>query len=115
VDGMMAGLLTERLTIQASALSSDSQGGRVTAAATVVCRIWAQPVVRGATELLQAESVASHAQMQFRVRVRSDINAGQTVLWAARSGQVSSTTYQILGVQPDPDRQSMLLTCAVVQ
>lgn len=112
---MRAGLLTERLTIQTAALASDGQGGRTTAAATVVCRVWAQPVLRGARELLQAESVASHAQMQFRVRVRNDINAGQTAVWVATSGQVADTTYQILGVQPDDDRQGMLLTCAVAQ
>lgn len=112
---MRAGLLSERLTIQTAALSSDSQGGRAAAASTVVCRVKAQPVPRGGTETLQAESVASHGQMQFRVRVRSDINAGQTAVWLSTSGKVADTTYQILNVQPDADRQSMLLTCAVVQ
>jgi len=113
---MRAGLLKERLTIQSAALTSDNQGGRIAAAATTVCKIAAQPIVRDATELFQAESVASHARMQFRVRVRGDITAGQTVLWTPRWPEAhAALTFQILGVQPEADRQGMLITCAAVQ
>ncbi len=114
---MRAGLLTERLTIQSAALTSDGQGGQSAAASpTTVCRIAAQPIVRDATELMQAESVASHARMQFRVRVRADVTAGLTALWTPRwPKNHPALTFQILGVQPEADRQGMLLTCAAVQ
>jgi head-tail adaptor len=111
-----AGLLTEWLTVQSVTLSSDGQGGQSAAAPVEVCRIQAQPIVRDATELMQAESVASHARMQFRVRVRADVTAGHTVLWTPRwPKDHPELTFQILGVQPESDRQGMLLTCAAVQ
>lgn len=113
---MRAGPLTERLVIQSASGASDGQGGTTSATPTTVATIWAEQIMRGATETLQAESVGSHAQYQFRARVRSDVNASHTALWTPRFPEGhAEMTLQILGVQPGPDRQSMLLTCAVVQ
>lgn len=111
-----AGELTEWLNIQTTAATSDGQGGTSAGATTTVARVPAQMIARGATEILQAESVGSHAGYQFRIRVRPDVTAGMTVAWVPKWPPSSSTTtLQILGVQPEPDRQSMMLTCAVVQ
>ena len=113
---MNAGILTERLIIQSATGASDGQGGTTTVSPTTVATVWAQQVPRGATELLQAESVGSHAQYQFRIRARSGVHAGQTLIWTPRwPADMAAMTLQILGVQPEPDRQGLLLTCAVVQ
>lgn len=111
-----AGDLREVLTIQSATGVSDGQGGTTTVTATTVATVRGQLVVRGATELLQAESVGSHADYQFRIRVRAGIHAGQTLVWTPQwPAGMSALTLQILGVQPEPDRQALLLTCAVVQ
>lgn len=114
---MRAGMLTERLVIQSAIGASDGQGGTTSASQATVATIWAEQVPsQRATETLQAESVGSHAQYQFRTRVRVDVNASHTASWTPRfpSGH-SAMTLQVLGVQPEPGRQTMLLTCAVVQ
>ncbi len=111
-----AGVLRERLTIQSATGVSDGQGGTTTVNPTTVATVRGELIVRGATELLQAESVGSHAQYQFRIRARSGVNAGQTVIWTPQwPADMAAVTLQILGVQPEPDRQGLLLTCAVVQ
>lgn len=111
-----AGSLSDRLRIQSANGVSDSQGGTTTVTPTTVATIPAELIVRGGTELLQAETVGSHAQYQFRARVRSDVTAGQTAVWTPQwPPGMSAMTLQILAVHPEPGRQSMLLTCAVVQ
>ena len=111
-----AGDLREVLTIQSATGGSGGQGGTSAVAATTVGRFRRLAAPGLATELLQAESVGSHADYQFRIRVRAGINAGQTIVWTPQwPAGMSALTLQILGVQPEPGRQSMLLTCAVVQ
>jgi head-tail adaptor len=111
-----AGVLRERLTIQSATGVSDGQGGTTTVTPTTVATVRGELIVRGATELLQAESVGSQARYQFRIRVRAGINAGQTVVWTPQwPAHMPAVTLQIMGVQPEPDRQGLLLTCGVVQ
>lgn len=111
---MRTGRLVERLIIRSATTSSDGQGG-TTATPTVVATIPAEEVPQNATELLQAESVASHARYQFLIRARGDITAGMTASWTPRrySG-ASAMTLQILGVLPGRQGE-MHLTCAAVQ
>lgn len=111
---MTAGRLTERLTIRTVTTASDSQGGRTETASTVAT-IWAEPLPLSVSEQLQAESVASHAGYRFRVRARADVTPGMTASWTPRwpSG-AAAKTLQILGVQPQHDRQWMTLACAEV-
>lgn len=113
---MRAGLLSERLTIQAAAASGDGQGGFTDAAPTTVAVVWAEPIARGASEILQAESIGSHARYQFRIRARADVTPRNTIVWTPRyPAGMTALTLQVLGVQPELARKSLLLDCAVVQ
>lgn len=113
---MRAGLLRERLVLQSAVGVSDGQGGTTIVSPTTVATLPAQFMAKSATELLQAESVASHAQYQFRIRSRAGVHAGLTVQWSPSwTPTLAPMTLEVLGVQPEPDLRGMLLTCVVVQ
>lgn len=110
---MRTGRLVERLIVRSATPSSDGQGG-TSATPVVVATIPAEEIPQNATELLQAESVASHARYQFRIRARGDITPGMTASWTPRRFSGAATfTLQILGVLPGQPGE-MHLTCAAV-
>lgn len=111
---MSAGRLTERMVVTTTTPASDGQGG-TTSAASTLATIWVEPMPISAAELLQAESVTSHGLYRFRARVRSDVTPAMTAQWTPRwPAGAAAKTLQILGVQPAPDRQFMVLHCAEV-
>lgn len=111
---MRSGRLSERLVIRTTTAASDGQGGRSETASTVAT-LWAEPLPMSVSEQLQAESVASHAQYHFKVRVRADVTPGMTASWTPKwPAGMAAKTLQITGVQPMPDRMSMQLACVEV-
>lgn len=111
---MSAGAMSERLTIQAAAETTDSQGGRSLAWSTLA-QIWGEPVPLGASERMQANAIASHGLYRFRVRTRADVTPAMRVSWTPRwPANQSAQTLEITGVLFEPSRATMLLDCAVV-
>lgn len=109
-----AGELTERLIVVRDVETTDTQGGRSTTPQTVTT-IWAKPETLGAMERMQAESIGSQSRHRFTVRQTARVTARQRLTWTPRGlAGLSPIALEVLGVQPGPDRASLVLECVAV-
>jgi len=110
---MRGGQYADSITIETVTTTADGRGGFAATWATLAT-VPAQSEPLSAREQLQAESIGSRLVQRFTIRWRADVAAQQRVVWRSRRGGVA-TTFQIHGVLETPDRQSLVLSCAVVQ
>jgi len=107
-----AGVLRERVVIQAKTTTSDTQGGRAVAWSTFLT-VWAAVTPMRANEVLAAQSIGSQATYAVETPYRTDITPSMRVAWTPYRG--TSKTLEILGVQMvagQPVR--MVLSCGEV-
>ncbi|MBK8773118.1 MAG: phage head closure protein [Rhizobiales bacterium] len=75
-----AGLMDQRITLQAPSASVDSLGQRVETWATVVA-LWANVQPLRGREFFAAGAINSEAQVRVRIRYRAGVTAAWRVLW----------------------------------
>ena len=101
---MSAGLMRERITIQAAEQTPDGYG-EVAPVYTTVATVWARKLEQRARQFLQAEQVAEQFNIVFRIWYREDITAKHRILWRGRTFDIVSV------VNPDDDRRELDLRC----
>lgn len=112
---LRAGDLRHRVTIQSLTPTSDSQGGRSTAPATVVADLPCAVDVLTRNERVAAGQLTSTSTHRLRMRVRADVSVThRAVVTYGDTG--SSVTFQIEAVERGDDRgRETHVYCAVVQ
>lgn len=82
LQGLLAGRLRERVTIQQDTRTTDTQGGRSVAAATLAT-VWAsvEPWATQMDEMQRAGAMTTTRRYRVRLRYRADVTEKMRVLW----------------------------------
>ena len=97
---MNAGLLTERITLQAATLAADAAGQEIQTWANVGT-VWANVRYLTGREYIAASADTAATSASFRVRYRTDVLPGWRISYAGR-------TWNISEVLPDATRRQFV-------
>ena len=106
------GRLFERITIEQSTPSTNTQGGQTLTWSTLA-QVWAavRPLRGAAREQLQAQKVGAIIAHEVEILYRADVTPKMRIAWTPYGG--SAKTLEVHGVYPkDGRRNRLLLECS---
>ena len=87
---MIAGRLTERITIKAPQEVRSASGETTLNWNTTVCTVWAEVGGLATRDILQAQQANVIATHKVRIRYRSDVTHLHRIIWRGRTMEIAS-------------------------